>query len=62
MALAQWLLAGSGRTPVMPVERIEQGIESGSEAAVRLRQPIPVPVHLLYWTAWIEGDGGVHYR
>ena len=46
-------------------EAIERAIDSGSERAVRLSAP--VPVYILYWTAWAGDDGHVefhrdHYR
>jgi L,D-transpeptidase YcbB len=22
----------------------------------------PLPIHILYWTAWVEPDGAVHFR
>ena len=30
------------------------------QQTVRLSQPIPV--HLLYWTAWVTDEGAVHFR
>ncbi len=33
---------------------IDRAVASGKETVVRL--PQPVPVHLLYWTAWADGD------
>ena len=28
----------------------------------RVDLPTAIPVHLLYWTAWIERDGSIHFR
>jgi murein L,D-transpeptidase YcbB/YkuD len=40
---------------------IETAVKAGREQTVRLTQP--VPVHLLYWTAWIDLDtGDIHFR
>ena len=33
-----------------------------SQARLRLDLPRPVPIYLLYWTAWAEDDGPVHFR
>ena len=35
-------------------------IEGGVEQTVRL--PEPIPIHLLYWTAWADDNGTVHFR
>ncbi len=59
MALTEWLLARPGRPPIRTPQQIAAILESGVETTVRLRTP--VPVHLLYWTAWVESDGRVHY-
>lgn len=59
MALTEWLLTGPGRPVVRTEAQIAAILESGVETTVRLRTPMPV--HLLYWTAWVEGDGRVHY-
>jgi murein L,D-transpeptidase YcbB/YkuD len=37
-------------------EAIDRAIASGREETIRL--PTRVPVHLLYWTAWISSDDG----
>lgn len=41
-------------------ERIRQTVASGKETTVRL--PRGLPVHLLYWTAWIDDDGTLQFR
>jgi murein L,D-transpeptidase YcbB/YkuD len=41
-------------------EAILQGIQRRVEQTVRLKQPLPI--HLLYWTAWAEEDGTLHFR
>jgi murein L,D-transpeptidase YcbB/YkuD len=40
--------------------RIEEVIAGGVERTVRLTHPLPV--HLLYWTAWSDEDGTLHFR
>jgi murein L,D-transpeptidase YcbB/YkuD len=39
---------------------IVSAIERGDERTVVL--PKPVPVHVLYWTAWADDDGAVNFR
>jgi murein L,D-transpeptidase YcbB/YkuD len=36
------------------------GPSSGLEHMVRLAKPIPV--HLLYWTTWVDAHGTVQFR
>lgn len=50
--LAARLLGGD---PAWSRERLAQTIAAGERRAIRL--PQPMPIHLLYWTAWV-GDGG----
>ena len=40
--------------------RIESAVNSGQRYVVRL--PEAIPVHVLYWTAWVDRDGMVHFR
>lgn len=54
--LAEYLLRDD---PRWSRDRILATIRAGSETTVRL--PRAIPVHLLYWTAWVE-DGTVHFR
>lgn len=58
--LAEWLLGGRNRPAVMTSNEIQGILDGGKETTVRLGEA--VPVHLLYWTAWVEADGTVHYR
>ena len=41
-------------------ERIAQAMAARQREAVRLDSP--VPVHLLYFTAWVDSDGVTHFR
>ena len=41
-------------------EKIMASIDSGLRQVVRLKNPIPV--HLLYWTAWADDNGDLHFR
>jgi murein L,D-transpeptidase YcbB/YkuD len=54
--LAEFLLRGSDWTR----ERILAAMARGVEQTVRL--PEPVPVHLVYWTAFAGADGVVQFR
>lgn len=56
-ALAEVLLS---TTEAWPVERIVQAMTARERKAVRL--DTPVPVHLLYFTAWVDGEGVIHFR
>ena len=57
MELARFLLSDD---PSWTPERIRQVVDGGVERTVNL--PEPVPVHLLYLTAYVEADGRVHFR
>ncbi len=56
--LTRWLLAE--RASIMTEEQLGEILESGRETTVRLDRPLPV--HLLYWTAWLDDQGLVQYR
>jgi L,D-transpeptidase YcbB len=56
LELAEYLLRGTRWSP----EEIKRAIDLKAERTVTLPQPIPV--HLLYWTAWSEHDGTIHFR
>jgi murein L,D-transpeptidase YcbB/YkuD len=40
--------------------RVQAVLASDSEQWVTL--PAPVPLHVAYWTAWVEDDGTVQFR
>ena len=46
--------------PQWPPDALRAAIDSGETRTVNLRRP--VPVYLLYWTAWGGSDGAVQFR
>ena len=46
--------------PVWDLETILNSIDSGLNEIVSL--PEPVPVYVLYWTAWVGEDGRMQFR
>ena len=57
LELAELLLEGD---PEWPVERMQQAIASGK--TVRVALPEAIPMYLLYWTAFVDPQGGVNFR
>jgi murein L,D-transpeptidase YcbB/YkuD len=57
LALAEYLLK---EDPAWNREKIMALIESNETRSVGLPQPIPV--HILYWTAWVDEADRVHFR
>jgi murein L,D-transpeptidase YcbB/YkuD len=57
MDLAHLLLNNGGGWNRKAIDRV---IESGKTRTVFLHEPIPVL--LLYWTAWVDSDGRVNFR
>ena len=41
-------------------EHVKEAMRAGKERTVRLRRPIPI--HILYWTAFVEADGRLQFR
>jgi murein L,D-transpeptidase YcbB/YkuD len=56
MALAELLLGGSTWTAAA----LDSAVALGTEQAIPLADP--VPVFVLYWTAWVAEDGVLHFR
>jgi murein L,D-transpeptidase YcbB/YkuD len=46
--------------PEWTAEHIEQAMHAEKEKHVRLKTPLPI--HLLYWTAWADPDGIIQFR
>jgi len=57
LELAEHVLRGDPRWTRAHIENI---LEKWKELTVRL--PEPLPVHLLYWTAWANRDGSINFR
>ncbi len=55
--LADFLMLPS---PGWQHERLLRLLETGQTTVLSL--PRPIPVHLLYWTAWVTEDGVIHFR
>jgi murein L,D-transpeptidase YcbB/YkuD len=54
IAMAQYVLRDQ---PQWTVSRIRGAMNAGRERTVKLTKPLPV--HIGYWTAWVERDGTV---
>jgi len=54
--LATRLLAAGGWTDAS----VRAAIAAGKERAVPI--PEPLPVHVLYWTVWVDATGALHYE
>jgi murein L,D-transpeptidase YcbB/YkuD len=57
LELTYYLLRGE---PQWTKERIDRVLSSGVETEVSIRHSIPV--HIMYWTVWIDGSGLPHFR
>jgi murein L,D-transpeptidase YcbB/YkuD len=55
-ALAAYVLRDQ---PRWTGEALDAAMHSGTETHVRLREPIPV--HITYFTSWVDADGGLHF-
>jgi murein L,D-transpeptidase YcbB/YkuD len=40
--------------------KLRHAVQSGTTRTIPLRNPISV--HVLYWTAWMDGNGRIHFR
>ena len=56
-ALARYVLRDQ---PDWTEPRILAAMNAGTEKAVKLREPIPV--HIVYFTAWVDEKGGLHFQ
>ena len=53
---AEYLLGRAG----WDAQRIERAMAATTEATVRV--PDPLPIHILYWTAWADEAGRIQFR
>ncbi|HKJ10187.1 MAG TPA: L,D-transpeptidase family protein [Gammaproteobacteria bacterium] len=58
LELAAYLLSDAERS--WTVKDVQAEIDTGETRAVHL--PRPLPIYLVYWTAWADADGVVHFR
>jgi murein L,D-transpeptidase YcbB/YkuD len=49
-----------GKDPLWSQERISAAMTSGQRQVVYL--PEQLPIHILYWTAWADEQGRIHFR
>jgi murein L,D-transpeptidase YcbB/YkuD len=56
LALARWALQDE---PAWTEARIRAAMRAGTERGVAL--PVPIPVHVAYFSVWVEGDGAVRF-
>lgn len=57
LALADYLLKDD---PEWDESKLRQTIQSGATRIIPLKYPLNV--HVLYWTAWMDGEGRIHFR
>jgi murein L,D-transpeptidase YcbB/YkuD len=55
--LAEYVLRGKAE---WPAERVQDTLADGREVHVALEQPLPV--YIVYFTAWVDVEGRVHFR
>ena len=55
--LAKYVLRGYSE---WPEEKIFEAMQSGVEKYVKLKEKIPV--HIAYFTAWVDENGGLHFQ
>ena len=57
--LAAYLLKGD---PQWDLQRLHQFTQNQDTIDFSISLPEPMPVHILYWTTWIDGEGRVYFR
>lgn len=61
MELGAFLLRATGKKNTRPLEEwLAKAKEDGRELALHL--PETVPIHVVYWTAWVDRDGRLQFR
>ena len=57
LTLAEYVLASE---PRWTTESINVAMHAGTETHVKLKTPIPI--HIVYFTAWVDKNGGLNFR
>ncbi len=55
--MAEWLLRND---PAWPTDKIVEAMNKTTEKGVKLKDP--VPVFIIYYTAWVDGNGELNFR
>jgi murein L,D-transpeptidase YcbB/YkuD len=55
--LALYLLRND---PEWPAQKVDNAMQSGRELFVRLKESLPVSI--VYFTAWVDAEGRIHFR
>ena len=55
--MAEWLLRNDSK---WPTDKIVEAMNQTKETPVRLKDPIPV--FIIYYTAWVDNDGNLNFR
>ena len=56
--LAEYLLRSH---PDWPVEKIRSTLTDSDYTAQTVKLPVPVNIHILYWTVWVASDDRIHF-
>jgi murein L,D-transpeptidase YcbB/YkuD len=58
--LAEYLLRSDSNERKLTQEKIQATLDRGARQLIRL--PKPIPVHIVYYTAWVDENGNIQFR